>query len=280
VPNILGRWLFRGPRLARPGSDLLTDLEIELIEAALGTTRHIEVNRHEFCDECGGSGWRKGTFPPSCNDCGGRGQVVTVRCFLPVVSICPTCAGHGPPITDPCPNCQGSKRTSHVVGLAVDVPPGVESGMWLQIRNEGELGDLGAPRGNWRIHLLVKKHPIFDRRHNDLYCQLAVTDAAMTAGAEVQVPTLDGTCPLRIREAHCTATCSASEGAGCPTSVGAAEATSSLRSCAKHPNFERVRLRVHRSAAGFPSPLRPSRSRVPRSPCFRFELSSMLSMTQ
>jgi molecular chaperone DnaJ len=198
VPNILGRWLFRGPRLARPGSDLLTDLEIELIEAALGTTRHIEVNRHEFCAECGGSGWRKGTFPPSCNDCGGRGQVVTVRCFLPVVSICPTCAGHGPPVTDPCPNCQGSKRTSHVVGLAVDVPPGVESGMWLQIRNEGELGDRGAPRGNWRIHLLVKKHPIFDRRHNDLYCQLAVTDAAMAVGAEVQVPTLDGTCPLRI----------------------------------------------------------------------------------
>ena len=29
--------------------------------------------------------------------------------------------------------------------LQVDVPPGVESGMWLQLRNQGEPGDLGRP---------------------------------------------------------------------------------------------------------------------------------------
>jgi molecular chaperone DnaJ len=80
----------------------------------------------------------------------------------------------------------------------VDVPPGVESGMWLQMRNQGELGDSRGPRGNVRIQVVVKKHPTFDRRHNDLYCRVAVTDIAMTGGAEVQVPTLDGTCRLRI----------------------------------------------------------------------------------
>jgi molecular chaperone DnaJ len=198
LPGILGWWLFRGPRPARPGSDILMELEMDLIEAARGTTRTITLNRHEPCAECAGSGWHRAAIPPKCNECGGRGEVIRIRRFLPVAITCPTCAGHGPPITDPCPNCRGQGRTPHVASHVVHVPPGVESGMWLQLRNQGELGDIGAPRGNLRIHLLVKEHPVFDRRHHDLYCQVPVTDTAMTEGAEIQVPTLEGTCTLRI----------------------------------------------------------------------------------
>ena len=76
--------------------------------------------------------------------------------------------------------------------LQVDVPPGVESGMWLQLRNQGELGDIGAPRGNLRIQVVVKKHPFFERRRNDLFCQVPISFAQATLGAEIQVPTLDG----------------------------------------------------------------------------------------
>jgi len=61
----------RGPR---PGPDLLMKLEIELVEAARGTSRSIEVSRQEFCSDCRGSGSRKGTSPTTCNYCGGRGQ--------------------------------------------------------------------------------------------------------------------------------------------------------------------------------------------------------------
>jgi len=76
--------------------------------------------------------------------------------------------------------------------LQVDVPPGVESGMWLQLRNQGELGDIGAPRGNLRIQVVVKRHPFFERRRNDLFCQVPISFAQATLGAEIQVPTLDG----------------------------------------------------------------------------------------
>lgn len=106
LPSILGRWLPRD-RPARPGADLRIELEIELVEAARGATRSLEVGRQEPCAECGGSGWRKGTTPPRCNDCGGRGEVLGVRRFFPVAAPCPTCAGHGPPITDPCSHCRG-----------------------------------------------------------------------------------------------------------------------------------------------------------------------------
>ncbi|MGZ3413789.1 MAG: molecular chaperone DnaJ [Isosphaeraceae bacterium] len=179
----------RGPR---PGPDLLMKLEIELVEAARGTSRSIEVSRQEFCSDCRGSGSRKGTSPTTCNYCGGRGQIVQARGFFQVATTCPACGGDGVRITDPCPNCRGAGRTPSASKLQVDVPPGVESGMWLQLRNQGELGDIGAPRGNLRIQVVVKRHPFFERRRNDLFCQVPISFAQATLGAEIQVPTLDG----------------------------------------------------------------------------------------
>jgi molecular chaperone DnaJ len=198
VPGILAWWLFRGRRRARPGPDLLTKVEIDLLDAARGTSRNLAVTRHEVCTECGGSGWRKGISPPKCEECGGRGEIFRERRFFAVPTTCPTCAGQGPPVTDPCPNCRGLGRIPHEIELIANIPPGVASGMWLQLRDQGEPGEIGASRGNLRIQLLVKEHPIFDRRQNDLHCRVAVTDAAMMGGAEVQVPTLDGPYTLRI----------------------------------------------------------------------------------
>ncbi|MGA7502163.1 MAG: molecular chaperone DnaJ [Isosphaeraceae bacterium] len=179
----------RGPR---PGPDLLMKLEIELVEAARGTSRSIEVSRQEFCSDCRGSGSRKGTSPTTCNYCGGRGQIVQARGFFQVATTCPACGGDGVRVTDPCPTCRGAGRTPSASKLHVDVPPGVESGMWLQLRNQGELGDIGAPRGNLRIQVVVKRHPFFERRRNDLFCQVPISFAQATLGAEIQVPTLDG----------------------------------------------------------------------------------------
>jgi molecular chaperone DnaJ len=179
----------RGPR---PGPDLLMKLEIELLEAARGTSRTVEVGRQEFCGECRGSGARKGTVATTCNYCGGRGQIVQTRGFFQVATTCPACGGDGVRITDPCLSCRGTGRTPTVAKLHVDVPPGVESGMWLQLRNQGELGDMGAPRGNLRIQVVVKRHPLLERRRNDLYCQVPISFAQAALGGEVQYPTLDG----------------------------------------------------------------------------------------
>jgi molecular chaperone DnaJ len=63
--------------------------------------------------------------------------------------------------------------------------------MTLVLQNQGELGDLEAPRGGLRIRVLVNDHPTFERRHNDLYCRVAVSRAALMLGG-VEVPTLDG----------------------------------------------------------------------------------------
>lgn len=184
----------RGPR---QGPDLLMRLEITLSEAARGTSRTIEVNRQEFCGECDGSGARKGTVASACNYCGGRGQVVQTRGFFQVATTCPSCGGEGVKITDPCPSCHGAGRVPRTAKLQVDVPPGVETGMRLQLRQQGELGDKGAPRGNLQIQIMVRKHEFFERRRNDLLCQVPISFAQAALGAEVEVPTLEG--PGRVQ---------------------------------------------------------------------------------
>ncbi|AMV39913.1 molecular chaperone DnaJ [Planctomyces sp. SH-PL62] len=184
----------RGPR---QGPDLLMRLEISLNEAARGASRNIEVNRQDFCGDCNGSGARKGTVATTCNYCGGRGQVVQTRGFFQVATTCPSCGGEGVKITDPCPGCHGSGRVPQVAKLQVDVPPGVETGMRLQLRQQGELGDMGAPRGNLQIQIMVRKHEFFERRRNDLLCQVPISFAQAALGAEVEVPTLEG--PGRVQ---------------------------------------------------------------------------------
>jgi molecular chaperone DnaJ len=185
----------RGPR---PGQDLLMKLEIELTEAARGTTKPVEFKRQEICIECKGSGARKGTVATTCNYCGGQGQVVQSRGFFQVATTCPACGGEGVKINDPCGNCRGGGRVAATAQVKVDVPPGVETGMWLQYRNQGEVGDPGAPRGNLRIQIQVKRHPFFERVQNDLHCQVPISIAQAALGGEVEVPTLDGPDRLNV----------------------------------------------------------------------------------
>jgi molecular chaperone DnaJ len=185
----------RGPR---PGQDLGLKMEIELQESARGTTKSIDITRREYCGECNGSGARKGTVATTCNYCGGQGQVVQARGFFQVATTCPACGGEGVRVTDPCPSCRGAGRVAVPVNLKVDVPPGVESGMLLQVRGQGEPGDPGAPRGNLKIQVIVRPHPFFERNRNDLFCEVPVSFSQAVLGAEIEVPTLDGPDRLHV----------------------------------------------------------------------------------
>ena len=185
----------RGPR---PGMDLRVNLEIELVEAARGATKKVDLTRQELCEECRGTGAKKGTSPVTCDYCKGQGQVFQSRGFFQLATTCPACGGEGKRINDPCPACRGGGRISTPVQISVDIPPGVDTGMTLQLRGQGEAGDPGAPRGNLRIQIFVKKHPFFERRGNDLICHLPVSFPQAALGAEIQVPTLDGTDHLHV----------------------------------------------------------------------------------
>jgi molecular chaperone DnaJ len=185
----------RGPR---QGQDLQVRLDIDLEEAARGATRSIEIDRQEFCDTCKGTGAKPGTVATTCDYCGGRGQVVTARGFFQMATTCPACGGEGSRVTDPCGGCRGTGRLPKRVSLKIDVPPGVDTGMVLQLRNQGEPGDPGAPRGNLRVQLRVRPHTLFERDGNHLICHVPISFPQAALGGDLDVPTLDGKTTVTI----------------------------------------------------------------------------------
>ena len=189
----------RQGRRARRGAHLRTSVRIELLDAAKGCTREIELDRRETCGTCNGSGSKPGTKPQKCDYCGGAGQVVQSQGFFRIQTTCPACRGAGEVIRDPCADCRGSGRVSKPVRLEVKIPPGVDNGMQLRVPGEGEPGELGGPRGDLYVDIHVKDHPLFEREGTNLTCDVPITFAQAALGATLEVPTLDGRHELEIK---------------------------------------------------------------------------------
>jgi molecular chaperone DnaJ len=186
--------LFGGRRRRGParGNDLRCDLEIDLFDAARGATHNLEFQRHEFCGDCGGSGAKSGTKPETCRYCGGRGQVIQSQGFFRVQSTCPSCQGAGSKITQPCGKCRGTGRVAATRRIDVRIPPGVDTGMRLCLRGEGEVGQPGGPRGDLYCYVHVADHPLFERQGSTILCRVPITFPQAALGGEIEVPTLDG----------------------------------------------------------------------------------------
>jgi len=179
----------RGPQAGR---DLQITIDIELIEAARGVTKTITVPREELCDECRGSGARRGTQPAACKRCQGRGVVIQSQGFFRMQQTCRGCGGSGYVITDPCANCHGNGRVVVRRTLDVAVPPGVDNGTRIRLNGEGEAGDPGGPRGDLYVLLRVREHQLFQRDGANLICQVPITFSQAALGSEIEVPTLNG----------------------------------------------------------------------------------------
>lgn len=191
--------LFGGRRRrAARGADLRCDVEIDLLEAARGVTRTIEIARREVCGECRGTGARRGSQPEACGYCGGRGQVVQSQGFFRIQTTCPACHGKGTQIKDPCPRCGGSSRVAQRRKIDIRIPPGVDTGMRLCLRGEGEAGENGAARGDLYCFMHVREHPFFQREGNHLLCRVPITFPQAALGTEIEVPTLEGREQLKI----------------------------------------------------------------------------------
>lgn len=192
-----GRSRRRGPER---GADLRYDLEIAFEEAAAGLETKIKIPRMEACSECGGRGARKGSQPATCPACGGRGQIRTQQGFFTLSQTCPQCRGKGQIIREACPTCHGEGRQREERVLGIKIPAGVEDGMRLRVSGEGEAGAQGGPAGDLYVVLRVRKHAFFERQGNDLHCTIPISITQAILGAEIKVPTLNGSEKLHIPE--------------------------------------------------------------------------------
>ena len=150
----------------------------------------------ETCQECKGKKKKKGTDLKTCPACNGKGQTtVNKRTPFGVVQTtqtCEKCRGKGKIIENPCKKCSGAGRTKTTKTVTVTVPAGIGHEQILNTSGHGNSGYNGGPAGDLHVYINVKRHDIFERKGDDVWCEIPLTFTQAALGHEVIVPTLDG----------------------------------------------------------------------------------------
>ena len=180
------------------GADLRYELALDLEQAVFGTTTEIDFQTVGECTECHGSGAARGSTPATCETCSGSGQVRVSQGIFAVQQTCPRCKGRGKFIKEPCPKCDGQGRVRIGKRLSVKVPPGVDSGDRIRLAGEGEAGRNGGPPGDLYVEIAVREHPIFERDHAHLSCEVPISFVTAAVGGSVEVPTLNGQAMIKV----------------------------------------------------------------------------------
>lgn len=182
------------------GRDLRYDLALTFQEAFQGIERKIQINRSDPCAECEGLGHPPDAPPRKCPHCGGRGQLLHNQGFITFSSTCVACGGQGMIATKACRGCGGSGKVEKPKQLKVKIPAGIDDGMRLCLRGEGEAGDRGGPPGD--LYVVVHIHPDerFHREGEHLILRLKVNLAQAALGRKIQVETPDGSEELKLPE--------------------------------------------------------------------------------
>ena len=192
---------FGGSRRADPnapqrGESIRMSLILSFEEAAFGCEKEIEITLKDECTTCHTTGAKPGTSPETCTKCGGKGKVVyTQQSFLGMVQnvqTCPECRGTGKIIKEKCPDCHGSGYIAKRRKIKVSIPAGIDNGQSVRIREKGEPGTNGGPRGDLLVEVNVSRHPIFQRQDMNIYSTAPISFAQAALGGEVRISTIDG----------------------------------------------------------------------------------------
>jgi molecular chaperone DnaJ len=227
----------RGRTRVQRGGDARADLTLTFEEAAFGKKTQIKVRRYEACEQCKGSGSAGSKGPTTCQTCAGRGQVRYQQAMFSIARTCPTCQGQGRVISDPCAKCKGESRLMKEHVVDVGVPAGVEDGTRIRYQEQGDVGPNGGPPGDLYVVLEVKPHPFFEREGRDLHCSVPISISQAAMGAEIVIPTLDGSeHKLKVQEGTQSGTTFRVRGKGVPA----------LQSSGKGDMFVKVRVETPR----------------------------------
>ncbi len=203
------------------GANIRKGVRITFEEAVFGCEKELEVVLKDPCTRCGGTGAKPGTSPETCPKCGGRGQVVyTSQSFFGTVQnvqTCPDCHGTGKVIRDKCPDCGGSGYISSRRKIKVTIPAGIDNGQSVRIREKGEPGTGGGPRGDLLVEVTVSRHPIFQRQDMHIFSTAPISFAQAALGGDVRIKTVDGEVIYTVKPGTKTDTKVRLKGKGVPS---------------------------------------------------------------
>ncbi len=219
--------LFGGGRRGRAnqgpmkGMNIRKSVRITFEEAVFGCEKELDMILKDPCTKCQGSGAKPGTSPETCSKCGGKGQVVyTQQSFFGMVQnvqTCPDCNGTGKIIREKCPDCGGTGYTSNRKKIAVTIPAGIDNGQSVRIREKGEPGVNGGPRGDLLVEVVVSRHPIFQRQDMHIFSTVPISFAQAALGADIRVKTVDGEVIYTVKPGTRTDTKVRLKGKGVPS---------------------------------------------------------------
>lgn len=196
-------------------------VRITFEEAVFGCEKEIDVVLKDPCTKCNGTGAKPGTSPETCSKCGGKGQVVYTQQSLfgmvQNVQTCPDCGGTGKIIREKCPDCGGTGYTSSRKKISVSIPAGIDNGQSVRIREKGEPGVNGGPRGDLLVEVAVSRHPIFQRQDMHIFSTVPISFAQAALGGDVKIKTVDGDVIYTVKPGTKTDTKIRLKGKGVPS---------------------------------------------------------------
>ncbi|MDD3361664.1 MAG: molecular chaperone DnaJ [Hespellia sp.] len=203
------------------GANIRKSVRITFEEAVFGCEKELDVVIKDPCPTCNGTGAKPGTSPETCPKCGGKGQVVyTQQSFFGTVQNvqpCPDCHGTGKIIKEKCSDCGGTGYVSNRKKISVSIPAGIDNGQSVRIREKGEPGVNGGPRGDLLVEVVVSRHPIFQRQDMHIFSTSPITFAQAALGADIRIKTVDGEVIYNVKPGTKTDTKVRLKGKGVPS---------------------------------------------------------------
>lgn len=219
--------LFGGGRRQRAnngpmkGASVRAAVRISFEEAVFGCEKELELTLKETCQTCHGSGAKPGTQPETCPKCNGRGQVVYTQQSLfgmvQNVQTCPECGGSGKIIKEKCSDCRGTGYQPERKKIKVSIPAGIDNGQSIRIREKGEPGTNGGPRGDLLVEVQVARHPNFQRQDMNIFSTVPLTYAQAALGGTIRIKTVDGEVEYEVKAGTQTDTKMRLKGKGVPS---------------------------------------------------------------
>lgn len=178
-----------GSQRVYKGEDLRFSLSLSLEEAFNGFETTINIPRKIGCSACASSGYDKSSNSVRCSRCLGKGKIYVTQLFFRVEQQCDQCHGSGKSYNS-CSKCRGEGRLSENSSIKIKIPRGVEDGINLQLKGEGN-AIKGGINGDLYVFIQVKKHSIFAVEKSNLLINIPISVFDAVLGKELDIPTLE-----------------------------------------------------------------------------------------
>lgn len=175
------------------GSNLRIKVKLTLEEVAAGSRKKIKVLKLVPAE---------GVEFSDCQTCGGSGQVRRVtNTFLgqmQTASTCPACGGAGSIIKNKPKDANEHGLKREEAEVTIDIPAGVQEGMQLSVRGEGNAGPFNGVPGDLLVVIEEIEHDVLKRNGKNLHYDLYLNFADAALGCNAEIPLISGKAKIKI----------------------------------------------------------------------------------